>query len=102
MLDGRKIDPKRAEAIRKDGKLFVGGIKTETDNEKIKEYFSNFGEVCFQDKLIFCYYISMYNFSVEALIINNFWLKLFKKLEITVKGNILKLIVVQTFPVIKN
>lgn len=45
LLDGRKIDPKRAEAIRKDGKLFVGGIKTETDNEKIKEYFSNFGEI---------------------------------------------------------
>jgi len=44
-LDGRKIDPKRAQAIRKDGKLFVGGISTETENEKVKEYFETFGEI---------------------------------------------------------
>ena len=44
-LDGRKIDPKRAQALRKDGKMFVGGIKPETDNETVKEYFSKFGEV---------------------------------------------------------
>ena len=44
-LDGRKIDPKRAQAQRKDGKLFVGGIDPETKDEKIKEHFSKFGEV---------------------------------------------------------
>jgi len=44
-LDGRKIDPKRAQAIRKDGKLFVGGISTETDNDKVKAYFEVFGEI---------------------------------------------------------
>lgn len=44
-LDGRKIDPKRAQAIRKDGKLFVGGISTETDNDKVKTYFEQFGEI---------------------------------------------------------
>jgi len=44
-LDGRKIDPKRAQAIRKDGKLFVGGISTETDNDKVKSYFEAFGEI---------------------------------------------------------
>lgn len=44
-LDGRKIDPKRAQAIRKDGKLFVGGISTETDNDKVKTYFEAYGEI---------------------------------------------------------
>ena len=44
-LDGRKIDPKRAQAQRKDGKMFVGGVKSDTDDDKIKEYFSKFGEV---------------------------------------------------------
>jgi len=44
-LDGRKIDPKRAQAIRKDGKLFVGGISVETDNDKVKEYFEGYGEI---------------------------------------------------------
>jgi len=44
-LDGRKIDPKRAQAIRKDGKLFVGGISTDTDNDKLKTYFEQFGEI---------------------------------------------------------
>jgi len=44
-LDGRKIDPKPAQALRKDGKLFVGGISTDTDNDTIKEHFSKFGEI---------------------------------------------------------
>lgn len=44
-LDGRKIDPKKAQAIRKDGKLFVGGISTDTDNDKVKTYFEAFGEI---------------------------------------------------------
>ena len=32
-LDGRKIDPKKAE--RRDGKMFVGGVKGETSDETI-------------------------------------------------------------------
>lgn len=44
-LDGRKIDPKPAQALRKDGKLFAGGISPDTDNDKIKEHFSSFGEI---------------------------------------------------------
>nr|CAB3253765.1 heterogeneous nuclear ribonucleoprotein A/B [Phallusia mammillata] len=44
-LDGRHIDPKRAEAQRKDGKLFVGGISTETEDDTIREHFSQFGEI---------------------------------------------------------
>jgi len=44
-LDGRKIDPKPAQALRKDGKLFAGGISTETDNDKIKAHFEQFGEI---------------------------------------------------------
>uniref|UniRef100_H2ZGC2 RRM domain-containing protein n=1 Tax=Ciona savignyi TaxID=51511 RepID=H2ZGC2_CIOSA len=44
-LDGRKIDPKKAQAQRRDGKLFVGGINPDTDNEKVKEHFSQFGEI---------------------------------------------------------
>lgn len=44
-LGGRKIDPKPAQAQRKDGKLFAGGISPETDNDKIKEHFAKFGEI---------------------------------------------------------
>ena len=39
-LDGRKIDPKKAE--RRDGKMFVGGVKGETSDDTIiviKKYF---------------------------------------------------------------
>jgi len=42
-LDGRKIDPKKAE--RRDGKMFVGGVKGETSDEAIIEYFEKFGIV---------------------------------------------------------
>jgi len=42
-LDGKRIDPKKAE--RRDGKMFVGGVKSDTTVETIKEYFSQFGEV---------------------------------------------------------
>lgn len=42
-LDGKKIDPKKAE--RRDGKMFVGGVKADTNDEDIKMYFSQFGEV---------------------------------------------------------
>ena len=44
-LHGRKIDSKRAQAQRKDGKMFVSGVKSDTDDEKIKEYFSKFEDI---------------------------------------------------------
>ena len=44
-LDGRKIDAKKAKALKKECKLFVGGVNPETTDEVIKEYFSEFGEV---------------------------------------------------------
>lgn len=33
-LDGKKIDPKKAE--RRDGKMFVGGVKGETPDNVIQ------------------------------------------------------------------
>jgi len=42
-LDGKKIDPKKAE--RRDGKMFVGGVKADTADETLRNYFSQFGEV---------------------------------------------------------
>uniref|UniRef100_A0A8C6S9X2 Heterogeneous nuclear ribonucleoprotein A/Ba n=1 Tax=Neogobius melanostomus TaxID=47308 RepID=A0A8C6S9X2_9GOBI len=46
-LDGRQIDPKRAIAIKKEGikKIFVGGLKPETTEDAIREYFDAFGEL---------------------------------------------------------
>nr|XP_009860507.1 heterogeneous nuclear ribonucleoprotein A/B isoform X1 [Ciona intestinalis] len=44
-LDGRKIDPKKAQAQRRDGKLFVGGINPDTENDVVKEYFTQYGEI---------------------------------------------------------
>lgn len=47
-LDGRLIDPKKAMAMKKDPvkKIFVGGLNPEATEEKIREYFGEFGEVC--------------------------------------------------------
>lgn len=46
-LDGRVIDPKKAMAMKKDPvkKIFVGGLNPEATEEKIREYFGDFGEV---------------------------------------------------------
>lgn len=46
-LDGRVIDPKKAMAMKKDPvkKIFVGGLNPEATEEKIREYFGQFGEV---------------------------------------------------------
>lgn len=46
-LDGRVIDPKKAMAMKKDPvkKIFVGGLNPEATEEKIREYFGEFGEV---------------------------------------------------------
>ena len=40
--DGKRIDPKKAT---KNSKIFIGGIKPETTNETLEEYFTTFGEV---------------------------------------------------------
>ncbi|KII61540.1 Heterogeneous nuclear ribonucleoprotein D-like-B [Thelohanellus kitauei] len=59
MLDGKivdrfiiifKIDPKKAVGISKSGmpitkKIFVGGVRSETTDDALKEYFSQFGAV---------------------------------------------------------
>ncbi|KAM4748017.1 heterogeneous nuclear ribonucleoprotein A/B isoform 2-T2 [Rhinophrynus dorsalis] len=46
-LDGRLIDPKKAMAMKKDPikKIFVGGLNPEAGEDKIREYFGNFGEI---------------------------------------------------------
>jgi len=43
IIDGRKVDPKKAKA--RTGKIFVGGLKPEITNEDIQEYFSEFGTI---------------------------------------------------------
>jgi len=50
VLDGKKIDPKKAEKQVKLGairtkKIFVGGLKPETTEESLREYFGHFGTV---------------------------------------------------------
>ncbi|XP_012886411.1 PREDICTED: heterogeneous nuclear ribonucleoprotein A/B isoform X2 [Dipodomys ordii] len=46
-LDGRVIDPKKAMAMKKDPvkKIFVGGLNPEATEEKIREYFGEFGKI---------------------------------------------------------
>ncbi|CAK6445974.1 unnamed protein product [Pipistrellus nathusii] len=46
-LDGRVIDPKKAMAMKKEPvkKIFVGGLNPEATEEKIREYFGEFGEI---------------------------------------------------------
>lgn len=42
-INNKKVDPKKAKA--RHGKIFVGGLSTETSDEEIKNFFSNFGTV---------------------------------------------------------
>lgn len=42
-LDGKRIDPKRAE--KRNAKIFVGGLKPDHSNEEIQEVFSQHGEI---------------------------------------------------------
>uniref|UniRef100_A0A5F4VTX5 RRM domain-containing protein n=1 Tax=Callithrix jacchus TaxID=9483 RepID=A0A5F4VTX5_CALJA len=46
-LDGHVIDPKKAMAMKKDPvkKIFVRGLNPEATEEKIREYFGDFGEI---------------------------------------------------------
>ena len=43
LLDGKKIDPKRAE--KRNAKIFCGGLKPDTTDEAIKGVFSQYGEI---------------------------------------------------------
>jgi len=45
LLDNKSIDPKRARALRKDNKLFVGGLSPDTTEETIRKYFGSYGEI---------------------------------------------------------
>ncbi|XP_019908849.2 heterogeneous nuclear ribonucleoprotein D0 isoform X2 [Esox lucius] len=48
-LNGKVIDPKKAKAMKNKEpirKVFVGGLSPDTPEEKIREYFSAFGEDC--------------------------------------------------------
>ena len=57
MLNGKKIDPKKAQS-RGDNhtmkKIFVGGIDPNMPEEEIKNYFSQFGPVSIS--LLLCLY----------------------------------------------
>ncbi|XP_061763788.1 heterogeneous nuclear ribonucleoprotein D0-like isoform X1 [Nerophis ophidion] len=47
-LNGKVIDPKKAKAMKGKEpvkKIFVGGLSPDTPEEKVREYFSAFGEV---------------------------------------------------------
>lgn len=48
-LNGKVIDPKKAKAMKSKEpvkKIFVGGLSPDTPEEKVREYFGAFGEVC--------------------------------------------------------
>lgn len=56
-LNGKVIDPKRAKAMKTKEpvkKIFVGGLSPDTPEEKIREYFGGFGEVCGETN---CFYL---------------------------------------------
>lgn len=67
-LDGRQIDPKKAMAMKKEPvkKIFVGGLNPETEEEKIREYFGTFGEVCFPSLIFRCFHVCFYFFLLCA------------------------------------
>lgn len=60
------IDPKKAKAMKSKEpvkKIFVGGISPDTPEEKIREYFHAFGEVCkndLQTPIDFFYLVHMF------------------------------------------
>ena len=43
VLDGKRIDPKRAE--KRNAKIFCGGLKSDFDDEAIKAFFAEHGEI---------------------------------------------------------
>jgi len=42
-VNGGKVEPKKCE--KKEGKMFVGGIKSSTEDDVVKAYFEQFGEI---------------------------------------------------------
>jgi len=44
-LTVKKVDPKYAVEQKRDGKVFVGGLRSETTDEAVKSYFETFGPV---------------------------------------------------------
>lgn len=42
-INGKKVDPKKAKA--KQGKIFVGGLSSETSDEEVKTFFGQFGTI---------------------------------------------------------
>jgi RNA recognition motif-containing protein len=44
-INGKKVDPKYAVEQKRDGKVFVGGLRSETTDEAVKSYFETFGPV---------------------------------------------------------
>lgn len=44
-INGKKVDPKYAVEQKRDGKIFVGGLRSETTDEAVKSYFETFGPV---------------------------------------------------------
>lgn len=46
MIDCLVIEKKKKKRMESDlGKLFIGGISWDTDEERLREYFGNYGEV---------------------------------------------------------
>ena len=43
ILDGKKIDPKRAE--KRNAKIFVGGLKSDFTDEDVQAVFAECGEI---------------------------------------------------------
>lgn len=48
VLDGKTIDPKKANPKKREPnlKVFVGGLNTETPESEIRSHFEKFGMVC--------------------------------------------------------
>lgn len=44
-IGGRKVDPRRITKTTVPGKLFVGGITAELNEEKLREYFEQYGQI---------------------------------------------------------
>jgi len=45
IVNGKKVDPKKAKARHGHGKIFVGGIKPELSDEDITKFFGQFGTI---------------------------------------------------------
>lgn len=68
-LNGKVIDPKRAKAMKTKEpvkKIFVGGLSPDTPEEKIREYFGGFGEVC--DNILTFFFCFFVQFSIDTVV----------------------------------